>query len=431
MNITELNIIHDVKQILNKHIKKIRVNMNQICYIVTPIHLLSLFFDIEFYYIIDGLTYYNEINKIEFNKYNLITENNIFYVLSKDFCKMVMDDYITYDNSILYYKTSDYNVFFNLINYDMIHKISFTVEHGVDEESYVLRKVWTENIKDYTLYKAISNANISNNLVDTIYKIDKTKKTILFQDSISSSFFSPFCNDSIKLIEFQTRLANDLIKLKDKYNIIIRFHPQTYNGYYLNEPCVADIILQNFIIDFTQISLLDLHNYVDIIVSARYTSSGYQSLFLLNKNMIIIDMDLDVRKTCGFAKYWLVTDRTNQDITNMMDNDEILNNKLVVIGQENSISIYDEVEKIENNNFEINNEIIKKRIDFINDKFKFKENEMFDDYDKIYFILFILEQIKDDIFTKLIEQILSYVSKQSDHCVNKYNTINDMFFNTL
>lgn len=382
----------------------VRVSLNQICYMVTPIVILAKHYPIEFYEITNGNKSYNGVNKIEFEKYGMI-KNNLYKMTIEDFTKKAINDYKKYKDDIIYIVIRKDWVFKGIPTH-IYNNITFTCAHGIDEESYVKVKKFSENIKDFVIYRAVSG--ISKDLIKNIYKLDDKKKTILFQDSVNSFFFSRYHQRDAILIDYQNRMIDDLIKLKDDYNVIIRFHPMFYHGMFLGHDSVAKRVHENFIVDFTQLSLKDLYDISDVVISSRYTSSGYQSILEVNKKMIIIDMDLDTRKKCIFHKHWIVREKTNQEIKRMIENEEIFNGNIGMVGNEKNIDLYKYITK-----GTIDDNVIQNRKEFLKLNFDIDDND-FDDNDEIYFLIYVLSQTNHNyqhLLNKLINPSKSKIEK--------------------
>lgn len=366
-----------LESIIKKQLK-LRVSLNQYCYIITILIAMSRYIDLEFYYITDGDKSFVEANYIELKKYNMFDEKNMFFMTLDDFASMVLRDFKLYKQAILYYVIDHNRVFGNKVSIGIAENFRINCGHGIDEEAYLLKKFYCNNRNDYFLYKEVSNISTVNgiDLIDDIYRIDKSKKTILVQDSINSFFFCIYDERvTPTLVKYQNRIINQLIKLKEKYNIIIRFHPQYYHGWIVGNNSVSTHVLRNFIVDYTQLSLHDLYKKSDIVITSRYTSSGFQALFELNKNMILIDNDIDTRQTNHYVKHWTVNNLKNNTLRTLMDENKIANESIAVISREDVVDLVEIVSSMEQNNFQISGKMIEDRKKFLVDKFNVDVDE--------------------------------------------------------
>lgn len=364
-----------MKDIISNNVKIIRIPLDQMCYIVPIIVLLNRDFNIELYYITDGRYEYNESCLRDLLKYGL---DKIIRITLKDYVSMLIRD--SEDESIIYFGMP-YSM---KGTYKFQKNITFYCSHGIDEEAYILHKRRLEGIIDTVILT--STRYISTDIIKKEYDLDPNKKTILFQDT-TNTFFHILDRKDLVLLSYQNRLIDDLIKLKKDYNVIIRFHPQYYHGVLLGEESVCERVRKEFTISYTQMSLIDLYDISDIIISTRYTSSGYQSLFMENKNIIMIDLDLSARKKGYLHRCSFVEQITNQDLINHMDNENIIGHQHVFTEFEDKINILSFIEKINN---EDHSDKMNKRRQFIKKVYNLDPDHYQHDDNNIYLLYMYL-----------------------------------------
>lgn len=358
--------------LLTTHVKIIRVPLNNMCYIIPPIYVLSKYFIIEYYYITDDHKYLNESCYQNLIDLGMVSSSNIFYVTKSEFVNLMITTVETNITSILYYVSLRHSYMYsNTISCNIMNKICFSISHGVDEESFLSTNIYKESILDYYLLRAITFSGTPNDsLFEHIYNIDKNKKTIILEDT-SFTFCHSLPKDDLLLLQYQNNLIDQLVELKSTYNVVIRFHPQYHHMFLNNGSPIADKIFKNFIISFTQIPLYDQYNKSDIIIFHRCTSSGYQVLFNLNVNMICIDLDFDNRKHSRLHKLSYVSKMTNNDISHLISQKNILHDELIFLQNENDLNLLNIINHIEHNNFSVCDTIKKKRAEHIKKCFNF------------------------------------------------------------
>jgi len=405
-------------QTIKNAVKIIKVPLNQFCYIVPIVIKLSLFIRIEYYYISDDYAYLNEPCYKNFVAHNMIQDDNLFYVTKKEFTNMITID-SEEKGSILYYISVHSAMYLPIIN--IIKSISFTVSHGIDEETFLKHDTFNQNVVDYHIFRAQSD--VKSDMFNKIYAIDKTKKTILFEDT-SFTFCHVLQENDHVLKKYQNMMFNHLIKLKSQYNVVIRFHPQYFEFLEHGHDPICKIIKDNFIVSYIQIPLLDQYNNADIIIFNRCTSSGYQSLLCLDKNMICIDMDLDSRKTAKLHGYWLIHERNNKYVEDRIANKRIMNNDIAIIGSEKDINICEIVENIEKNNYVIDEKMLDERQKFLQKNFDIDVKIDTNDENSLkFFLTYVLAQVSlhHETVTNLIKIMAMDISeiqlKKVIHCI--------------
>ncbi|ARF10342.1 hypothetical protein Hokovirus_1_221 [Hokovirus HKV1] len=336
---------------------KLHVPLSQMCYIVPMVNKLRLYLEIEYYYIIGKSTSMCNVNLLELNRLNLIN-NNLHIMTQKEFNNFV-------DNTNDLFLLTSYSTVFNgtYSKLQEIEKKKFAFGHGVDEEVNILNKHHI-NAKVELFINANLHDKIYTNYIKQIYNIQPNKKTIVFFETTSLWIFKNFGNNEYLLSNIQTSIINTLIKLKEKYNIILRSHPQDYIGY-LNSGQISmpNIITENFKIEFMPIPVFNFYEVADIIITSRFTGSGYQSLFVKDKQVIILESDFNIRKTLTRDQF--IHSHTNENIEDLKKNNKIINDSSTYILYETEFDkIYDIINNIENNtnNHELNKDIMIKNI---------------------------------------------------------------------
>lgn len=410
-------------ELVQKTVDIIRVSLNQVCYIVPQIVILSKYFKIEFYYMTDGLKYYNDSCLLELKKYDLIKidESNLFYTTIEEFVKDAKSASKT-GKRVIYFSNVLREVYGLDISKDKditdITNITFDCCHGIDEEGFITHRKINENIVNYAVFRACSFEDKSRKLIEDIYKIDRTKKTILFQDTINT-FFHRLDPKDTDLRKIQDKMIDDLIILKEKYNVIIRSHPLYYRSILEKNPAISTRLMENFIIDFTQISLYDLYNNADIIISNRTTSSGYQALFKPDTNIIMIDMDHTVRNKGLAHRTEYVQKNTNSSIEELMAKKMIVGESHLITGFENKSDLVAMVRQIEDNNFKISDEMKKNRVEFIREKYDIDMGIDIDaDTDEKYELLFLMYVLSQtlygrEIFQEMYDILVEFVPRST------------------
>jgi hypothetical protein len=325
--------------------KNLHVSLCQMSYIIPIIYKLSKYFNIILYFVINKHTTRSTINLLELNKlvmnYKLITVNqeeftNIFINIIKD------------DN--IFFITSWNNIFNDTLQQDKKYmNFIITYSHGLDEE-YIINNDF--NKKKNPLSELKLNAtlydNYYNKIIEEIYKLDKNKKTIVFFETTSIWIFKKFADHEFYMNKYQENITNILIDLSNTYNIILRAHPQDYYGYvFTGRKHFTDKIKNNFITNYTQIPVFNLYNIADIIITSRFSASGYQALFIKDKPVIILETDIDKRKSCMNKKDDFLESYTNNMIEELKLENKIINNNHCYILYENNFDdIYNIIDKI-------------------------------------------------------------------------------------
>ena len=217
--------------------------------------------------------------------------------------------------------------------------------HGIDEEECIIsllsedRKSFTINQSLLTFHQTIVNREQNKHLFNKIYHIDTTKPTIIFSDGYNCPFIITY------ITEYETKQADHLldvlIKLKEKYNVVIRFHPFMETGYKLSKQ-FPDKLVQNFIVDFTPFNNYFLYTQTEVLITTRYTSSGYQALFSDLAKIVFLDFDYDRRKY-KYAPTYLSKINNSMFETWMNDKEIISNHHINVISETQLDLLYDTI----------------------------------------------------------------------------------------
>jgi hypothetical protein len=335
-------------------------------------HILSKFIDKFIYliYIVDNnishkILYQQEktlkyIYRLNFNtsilyinytklSNTLSTIRNCIYLNAPNLLNINLEPYLHN------YKIIDYNNFNNLHLTDMpIILTSF--DHGFDEENIMYSYInnvtnnFSPDVTNNTLYELklkIVNHFLNykiNNIISfekksyifkNIYNIDSNKKTIIFSDNYLTPFLTSKDIDSYEEY-ICNKIINILIELKNNFNVIVRLHPFNEDGIKLNKE-YPDILFEHFIIDFTPFELSVLYNNCDIVISNRYTSSGFESLFY-NCKTIFIDYNFDKRI---FSNY--LTNYTNKIFEYLLTKNYIINNSIIPVIQEDNFDLIKDI----------------------------------------------------------------------------------------
>lgn len=227
--------------------------------------------------------------------------------------------------------------------------------HGIDEEGTIYTYIMNNfSINDNFLEHVSNNKYKSGgiitcldkklNILRNIYKIDSNKKTIIFFDNYLCPFLTNKDADENPFgYKVCNRIIDQLIELKQEYNIILRFHPFNEFGTKVGIEFPNNLI-ENFILDFTPFELSVLYEIADIVISNRYTSSGLESIFSKCSNIIFIDYDFNQRKLPN--NY--IKSLTNELFEPLLNSGYIINNSMIPIIREDCINLID---IIKNNKF--------------------------------------------------------------------------------
>lgn len=296
---------------------------------------------------------YNDINKF-------IDENKYIYIFL-NYPKISGIDYFLNENNINFIFKND--ILENKLNINVNkYNILKNTGHGFDEENLVSKSIVEKKYIDFenylTISKKIVNFSEKKNIFNKIYNVDLNKKTIIFFDNYLHPFLTTKSNEYEKSIF--NNLVKILIRLKKDYNVILRFHP--FNEYGINVGKeFPDIIFSNFIINFTPFENFFLYDICDIIISNRYTSTGFESIFS-DKYTIFIDYDINLRNKNNLLFNYLKQYSSNEEFYSL----NIIKKDIIPIFLETNI-----------------NEII----NFIENKLLYKNHKKIDEYLKKSFII--------------------------------------------
>jgi len=262
-------------------------------------------------------------------------------------------------NNVVHSKLESTNDFFLIIsfasvfdntynNVKEIEKIKFSFGHGVDEEAIILNRKHNNSRTELLLNASLYSCDYKS-IIHKMYNLEPNKKTIVIFETTSLWIFKRNSPNEIILEKYQTEFLDLLVDLKKKYNIIIRSHPQDYNSTHCSGVSMyAPKVKQNFMTDYMPIPIFNFYEIADFIISSRFSASGYQSLFVKNKNYIILEHDFDVRQLYNPKDIFLHS-HTNIKIENLKNNNIIANNQTTPILYENDITqlynILSELEK--------------------------------------------------------------------------------------
>lgn len=326
----------------------LHVCLSQLCYIVPVILALNKYFDIFLYFILEKSVFKSSLNLLELNRIKFEIKNIEIFT---------PDQYINFLNSKLPNKElmiiPNNNLInsnlesLNLENLDQLHKLKLTLGHGVDEETIIMGKKHNK-AKSELFLNACLYSHIYKKMINDIYNLDPNKKTIVIFETTSLWIFKRFSSNEKKIIEYQNNIVDILIDLKKKYNIILRSHPQDYYEYFNSGKVLCcDKIKENFKIDYIPIPVFNFYEIGDIIISSRFSSSGYQALFVKNKNYIILEHDFDSRKLCSTDIF--LNTHSNTKIEELKKNNVIANSFITPILYENNFDqiyvLLDNIEK--------------------------------------------------------------------------------------
>ncbi len=323
--------------------------------IENPINLIYITYNNDtnhYFNIIRQELMLKHINKIGFN-YNIqyVHINELLKVLKENhiFLNLPISTNINIDlekdkNEINIYDIIDnkYSIELNKIN------IAKDIGHGIDEESLICLFInnnctissevltYAESNR-YTKVKNITNLEKKLELFKNIYKIDSSKKTIIFFDNYLYPFLTNKDPNHDKFAYDVTEtILNQLIQLKKDYNVVLRFHPFNELGIRLGKE-FSNKLMNNFILDFTPFELSVLHDFADYIISNRYTSTGIESIFSKCENIVFIDYDFDKRKLPD--NY--INVMTNDKFDIILKSGLIVNNSMIPIINDNEINLID------------------------------------------------------------------------------------------
>lgn len=339
--------------------KKLHVSLSQLCYIIPIINKLSNYFDIILYYVINEHYARSIINLIEVHKIGIDYEINT--VTQKEFNELLTKSINT--NEIFLITSWD-----NVVNKSLIYEkkyepIYLNYSHGIDEEFIINGGKQAAISIVYDLYlNATLYDPLYKNMIYSIYNIDKNKKTIVFFETTSIWLFKKYSPIEEILVRYQQNIINNLIKLKDNYNIILRSHPQDYYGYISSGKFhVASEIENNFKIDYTPIPVFNFYDVADIIITSRFSASGYQALFIKSKQVILLESDFENRKK--YTADYFINKHTTENINRLMTENKIISkNETYILSETKFEEIHDVLHSIDNNS---NDDMMTQRDDFL------------------------------------------------------------------
>jgi hypothetical protein len=265
----------------------------------------------------------------------------------------------------LFLVTSIPSVFNNEIVFkEEYYKSILQIGHGIDEEMIILNK---KNNNNNNLINLQLNASLYSpkykEIINNIYKLDSTKRTLVFFETTSIWIFKRFSPVETDLIKIQNNIIETLLELKKEYNIILRFHPQDSYTIFANSiglnHCTESVI-DNFIVDYTQIPVFNLYEIADVIITSRFSASGYQSLFIKDKNVIFLESDFETRKK--YTKDGFIHTHSSNNLELLKSNNKIVSNKEVPIVHENKFVYIFDALKIDSKKLELNKDIFIKKI---------------------------------------------------------------------
>lgn len=337
-----------------KQTSVLHIPLCQMNYIVPVINKLKDYFECQFYFIANQYSLKSSINMIELQKINIPTTIKI---ITQEQLNALINTCVIKNEPCFMTSTTD--VLDNTMNYNNnIKKIHLSFSHGIDEELIVNGKNHRNPLSELKL-NACLYSTIYKNMITEIYKIDENKKTIVFFDTTSIWLFKKFGSTEIKLSQCQNNLLDVLIKLKDKYNIILRFHPQDYYGFISSGKYhCSDKVLEHFIVDYTPMPVFNFYEMADIIIGSRFSASGYQSLFVKNKNFILLETDFKTRQLYGKDSF--IRSHNNNKINELKLNGKILSeNEVYILHENNPNDLVKIIDDIELNNYECKTEFEK------------------------------------------------------------------------
>jgi hypothetical protein len=323
----------------------LHVSLAQQSYIVPILNKLKNYFNIRLYFIFGKYPIKSSINLLELEKLKMVN-NNLIIMTQKQF-NIYVNQNLSSDD--LYFITSYKDVFEDTLQdiSSEIYNKTLSYTHGIDEEIIIMGKPQKSNLSKQIELNFLLYSPEYKSIIYDIYKIDTTKKTVVFFETTSIWIFKKFSPKEIELQQMQKKILECLVELKKMYNIILRFHPQDYYGYMVSgiNHC-SSIVNNHFIVDYTPIPVANFYEIADVVITSRFSSSGYQALFAKNKNMIILESDFDLRKK--YTSDYFIHSHSNGKIEAMKENGSILSDKQTHILYENNFEqIYDILENIE------------------------------------------------------------------------------------
>lgn len=323
----------------------LHIYMAQLCYIVPIINCVKKNYrNIYFYFICGPGHVLSSIILIELKRINIIDGDIIFITREQFIDKMKLLD--PHHNKVLiassnYFKDNDIV---------QIKQMILFYNHGVDEEAIIEKNKFDslQNIKNnINLYDPVYKSIIQN-----IYNLDSSKKTIIWFETTSIWLFKQFCPIYEPfLVDIQNKIFNILMDFKDKYNIILRFHPQEYSHYIeTGRYHCAKMFSDNFIINYQPFPVFNLYEIGDLILTSRFSSSGYQAIFAKNKPLVLVDSDFDNRNKQQGFKCSFIQKYNNQQICDKIATGKILgNNDTFVINESEIEKLYSIIDMFEKN----------------------------------------------------------------------------------
>ena len=226
------------------------------------------------------------------------------------------------------------------------------VGHGYDEESIILfygENHIKKNIKELIVQYINSRQKINLNKLDnienldkkmaifkSIYNLDKNKETILYLDNFLYPFIKNRNPNCVYDNSITNKIITQLIQLKQKYNVVIRFHPFNEYGIKVNKE-FPQLLLDNFLIDFTPFETAVMYKMSNIVISNRYTSTGLESVFFDCKSLFI-EYDFDKRK---FPQSVHLHKYTNAIFGSLLNSGYIVNGSIIPVIKEDELNLID------------------------------------------------------------------------------------------
>lgn len=325
------------------------------CYIVPVIGKLKDYFDCKLYFVVNNYSLKSSINMLELQKIGI---NNTVQIVTQDQFNSLIDQFIVNEEPC--FITSIHDVFHHAFHHALqrnnkVKQIHLSYAHGIDEEIIINGKTHV-NILSELLINACLYSLIYKQMIDEIYKIDHNKKTITLFDTTSIWILKRYDPIEKELNMYQREIIDTLLKLKSRYNIILRFHPQDYYGFMNSGKYQCNLeLLKHFIINYTPIPVFNLYEIADIIISSRFSASGYQSLFVNNKNLVLLETDFNVRQQ--YTKDIFINSYTNDQISKLKREGKILSENETYILHENRFNdLLKIVTEIESDNYKCQTE---------------------------------------------------------------------------
>jgi len=205
--------------------------------------------------------------------------------------------------------------------------------HGIDEEEVIIGLSQGQPIRSeishlLDFHRKVVDRERQEDLFREIYQLDRTKPILIFSDGLNIPLLKIYGEEYEAQVADQ--LLDQLIQLKEKYQVVLRFHPFQEMGFKMSQQYPTKL-LENFMVSFTPFNSFLLYQMAEAIVTTRYTSSGFQSLFSGLEKVVLIDFDLDQRKKNSQLLPGYFQQFSNADFQQWQEEGSIVSKQMVTV----------------------------------------------------------------------------------------------------